>query len=148
MGRSYAGDKRGGVLRRSFLACSFFNSWCLGAGRTGAKALTAAIVVPEAAAAAKSPIVAVTARRPPPAVAPVSTVAISALTLAVVLFAHHNGGLVVKLFHLNGQEAKNICRNAHLPFHLDHGLMGRIDIEERVVRTAILLDLVCGGLEA
>ncbi len=78
---------------------------------------------------------------------PVAPVAVSALTVAFVLLAHHDRGLLVQFLDADRQESKDIRRNPHLALHFEHRLEGRIDVEERVMRAPVLLDLVGCGLE-
>ena len=52
------------------------------------------------------------------------------------------------LFDLQGDEAQNVFVDAHLAFHLGQGGRGGVDVEQREVRLAVLLDPVGEGLDA
>ena len=98
-----------------------------------------------AKSAAKATVVAVAARRTR---APVATIpAVSPLTVAIVLLAHLDRRLLVQLIDAHRQEAEDVRRNPHLALHFEHRLVRRLDVEERVMRAPVLLDLVGCGLE-
>ena len=93
----------------------------------------------------KAAVVAVAARRTR---APVATIpAVTALTVAIVLLAHLDRRLLVQLFDPHREEADDVGRNPHLALHFDHRLVGRLNVEERVMRAPVLLDPVGCGLE-
>ncbi len=68
--------------------------------------------------------------------------------LVAVALAHHHRRLGLVRFDLDGEEAQHLGREAHAPLHLGHGRGRGIDVEQREVRLAALLDLVGEAFDA
>ncbi len=66
----------------------------------------------------------------------------------VVALAHHHRRLGLVRLDLDGEKAEHLGGQAHAPLHLGHGRRRRIDVEQREVRLAALLDLVGEAFDA
>lgn len=80
------------------------------------------------------------------AVTAIATVAVTAAGTVVALL-HHGGGAVFVLLDADGHVAQDVFVEAHLTLHLFHGGSRGVDVDERVIRLAILLDAVRQGLQ-
>ncbi len=100
--------------------------------------IAAATAAPEATATPAETATVATAEAAAVAVAPVVAVAL----------AHLDRGLGFMLLDAYRQETDHVGGKTHAPLHLGDRGRRRVDIEERVVRFAILLDLEGDGLDA
>src|SRR5260221_14040956 len=67
--------------------------------------------------------------------------------LVAILLAHLDARLGFEFFDADGYETNDVGVDAHAAFHLGDGGRGSIDVEERIVRLAVLLDLESEVLE-
>ena len=94
----------------------------------------------EAAAAAAAEAAAATAAE----AAAITTVA----ALVAVALAHHHRGFGLVRLDLDGEKTENLGGEAHAPLHLGHGRRRSIEVEQREVGLAALLDLVGEAFDA
>src|SRR5581483_7807222 len=73
--------------------------------------------------------------------------AIAVAAVVTVALAHLDGRLGLVRLHPHREEADDVRGEAHAPLHLGHGGRRSVDIHERVVGLAVLLDLEGDGLE-
>src|SRR5690606_8395296 len=78
----------------------------------------------------------------------IGTVAIAARTVVAVALLHHRRRAFLVGFDRNGHVAKNVFVDAHLALHLVDGGGRSVDVHQRVMGLAVLLDAAGGGLEA
>src|SRR6185436_519398 len=107
---------------------------------------TAAAATGAAAATAISTEAAATATETTAFAAEAPAVAVAALV--AVALAHLDRRLGLVRLDPDCQEAKDVGGEPHTPLHLGHGGRRRIDVDQREVRLAILLDLVGERLDA
>ena len=68
--------------------------------------------------------------------------------IATVVTAGEHGRLAFFVFfNANGEETKNVFVDAHLAFHFGNGCSRSVNVYERVIRLAILLDTVGEGTQ-
>ncbi len=72
----------------------------------------------------------------------------SARAVVAVALLHHRGRAFFMGFDGDGHVAENVFVDAHLAFHLVDGDGRSVDVHQRVMRLAVLLDAVGEGLEA
>src|SRR6185369_6909875 len=100
---------------------------------------TAAITATEAATATAAEAATI-------APEPAAAIAVASPLVAVGL-AHLDGGLGLVLVDADGDEADDVGREAHAALHLGNRRRRCVEVHERVVRLAVLLDLERDGLE-
>ena len=127
--------RRAGTERRAFAVAAAATE-----AATAAAAITVAATAAEAATAATSAEAAATTAE----AATITTVA----ALVAVALAHHHRRLGLVRFDLDGEVAQHLGREAHTPLHFGHGRGRGIDVEQREVRLAALLDLVGEAFDA
>ena len=114
---------------------------------TGSTATKAAAAT-KSTTATEAALIAVAPRGTWASVATISAVAsVAAVALAFILLAHHDGRFLVEIVDAHGQEPEDVGGNPHLALHLGDSLVRCLDVEKRVVRAAVFLDLVSGGLQ-
>src|SRR5262245_45495933 len=132
----------GGCRRHLAIALAWWprSAWAI--------AIAALAVAPEAA-------------RPPATIA-AKTAALAAKTAALaaeatafpiapfvaIALAHLHGGLGLVPLDANREKAEHVAGQAHAALHLGDGGGRRVDVHERIVRLAVLLDLEGEALEA
>src|SRR5690606_37481267 len=68
--------------------------------------------------------------------------------LVAVTLLHHCRRAFFQLVHAHGHEAQNVFIDAHLALHLGNGSSRSFDVEQRVMRLAVLANAVGEALEA
>src|SRR5205085_7235655 len=105
----------------------------------------------EAAASATSTIPAEAAASAAAEAATIAAEAAAAIAVASPLvavgLAHLDGGLGLVLVDADGDEADDVGREAHAALHLRNRRRRCVEVHERVVRLAVLLDVERDGLE-
>ena len=164
-GQVCGGDRRAAVLRRPIiLACSFFTSrrnWCWCRWRLVRGGREPNRLPPPSPSRNPPPPPPKPPPKPPPSrrggrprrslpVAPVAAIR-AAVTAPRSRHGHPgcaSGSRASRPAHRRERSGSGGCRwKSHLPLHLGHGCVRRVDVEELVMRAAVLLDLVGGGLE-
>ena len=77
---------------------------------------------------------------------PAAAIAVASPLVAVGL-AHLDGGLGLVLVDADGDEANDVGREAHAALHLGNRRRRCVEVHQRIVRLAVLLDLERDGLE-
>jgi len=77
----------------------------------------------------------------------VTLAALTAAAVVTVALLLHDGRAVLVLVHLDGERAQDVLVEAHLTLHLLHGGGRCLDVHQREVRLAVLVDAVAEGLE-
>ncbi|CAD5257616.1 conserved hypothetical protein [Bosea sp. 62] len=67
-------------------------------------------------------------------------------TLVAVALLQHDRLTFLELLDADGHEAQHVLVDAHLALHLGDGRRGSVDVQERVVRLAVLLDAIAQRL--
>ena len=117
-----------------------------GAEAAAATAATTAEAAAITATAAEAAAIAATEATPVAAAAEPAAIAIAAIV--AVALAHLDGGLGLVLVDAHGDEADDVGRQTHAALHLGHRRRRGVDVQERVVGLAVLLDLEGDGLDA
>src|SRR5690349_20619088 len=73
---------------------------------------------------------------------------VAAAALVALLLLHLHGRLFLELVHTHRQKADDVLVDAHLPLHLRHRRVRRLDVHQRVVRLAVLVDAEREALQA
>jgi len=85
---------------------------------------------------------------PTPTPPSATTAALAILAVVAVALLHHGGRLGIELLDPDGHEAQHVLGDLHLALHLGDGGRRGVDVEEREMRLAVLLDPVGEGLHA
>src|SRR5690606_3181596 len=96
---------------------------------------------------ARAAVAAVTTIAPVTARAAVET-AVAVAALVAVALLHHRGGTFLVRLDPKGDEAQDVLVDAHLALHLGHGRGRGVDVDQREMRLAVLLDTVGERLDA
>ena len=78
----------------------------------------------------------------------VAVAALAVLALVAVALLHHHRRLGLERLDADGHEAEDVLVDAHLALHLGDRRRRGVEVEEREMRLAVLLDAVGEGLDA